>query len=48
MTEFKIVCVFIDLSRCLFHDIRMMDLARFLFSWPCASGYLILRMFKGN
>src|SRR5881628_831979 len=26
MTEFKIVCVFIGLSRCLFHDIRMLDL----------------------
>src|SRR5881628_3812389 len=26
MTEFKIVCVFIGLSRCLFHDIRMLNL----------------------
>jgi len=32
----------------MFHDIRMMDLARFLFSWPCASGCLMLRMVNGN
>jgi hypothetical protein len=48
MTEFTFVQVFIGLSRCLFHDIRMMDLAGFLFSWPCASGCSMLGMLDGN
>jgi len=48
LTEFKIVCVFIAWALRLLHNGRVIDLVRFSFSWPCASGRLMLRMFNGN
>jgi len=48
MAEFKIVGVFLGFRALLFSDSPRMGLVRFLFSWPCAIGCLMLGMFNGN